>query len=278
MQLVHFSLEAAADDRYAQFDFLPAGEGRMSVENRWGLSCALSLRAAGEMGLDPDGSNPNRTRLFADLGVDARRVAARSQTHSKDVQAVESGNARLDALPPGDGLATNDPSLVLSVTVADCLPVFLADAESGAFSLVHSGWKGTGIVLNALELMNARWSARPERISAVLGPCIRGCCYEVDAGRAAAFDAEFGAVCVGKELGPAVRRDGERFFIDLQAANAALLESAGVENIAVCRDCTFTDERLGSFRREGSGRFTRMAALLGRLPRPVVRSSRYAGY
>jgi copper oxidase (laccase) domain-containing protein len=52
------------------------------------------------------------------------------------------------------------------------------------------------------------------------------------------------------------------FFIDLQAANARLLAGAGVRNIAVCEDCTFTDERLGSFRREGPA-YTRMAALIG---------------
>jgi copper oxidase (laccase) domain-containing protein len=96
----------------------------------------------------------------------------------------------------------------------------------------------------------------------------------VDRERAQAFEAEFGGAGGVYPLGPVAGqnqefRDGPadtpgepQFFIDLQAANARLLANAGVRNIAVCRDCTFTDERLGSFRREGAA-YTRMAAVLG---------------
>jgi copper oxidase (laccase) domain-containing protein len=35
-----------------------------------------------------------------------------------------------------------------------------------------------------------------------------------------------------------------------------------VRHIGYCEDCTFSDSRLGSFRREGKD-YTRMAALLG---------------
>jgi copper oxidase (laccase) domain-containing protein len=59
-------------------------------------------------------------------------------------------------------------------------------------------------------------------------------------------------------LGPVVKRGA----LDLQAANVRMLVNAGVRHIALCRDCTFTDERLGSFRREGPS-YTAMAALVG---------------
>jgi YfiH family protein len=174
----------------------------------------------------------------------------------------------------------------LSVTVADCLPVYLYDTASGAFALVHSGWKGTGIVLRALELMAELGRSKPEAVAAVLGPCISVCCYKVDPERAAAFEKEFGGnfsgleVAAGKEatgleaaaaayLGPVSRREetkgGPAWYLDLKAANVRLLAGAGVRNIAVCEDCTFTDARLGSFRREGpqNGSYTRMLALAG---------------
>jgi copper oxidase (laccase) domain-containing protein len=63
--------------------------------------------------------------------------------------------------------------------------------------------------------------------------------------------------------GAAASEKDRGFFINLPAANARLLAKAGVRNIAVCQDCTFSDERLGSFRREGQ-KYTRMAALMGR--------------
>jgi copper oxidase (laccase) domain-containing protein len=146
--------------------------------------------------------------------------------------------------------------------VADCLPVFLYDTDTGAFALLHSGWKGTGIVLAALSMMAERWGTRPSAVAALLGPCIRPCCYQVDEERAAAFEAEFGGSGGDYPLGPVVRRSGGRPALDLQAANARLLAGAGARNLSYCVDCTFTDQRLGSFRREGQT-YTRMLAVLG---------------
>jgi YfiH family protein len=154
----------------------------------------------------------------------------------------------------------------LAITVADCLPVFLLDTVKGYFAALHSGWKGTGIVLKAVEMMRAAGSGD---IAAVLGPCIGGCCYRVDEERAAAFEGEFGGASVlappgtPYPLGPVTLRRGDGVFLSLQAANARLLAAAGIRHIAYCEDCTYTDERLGSYRREGAGAYTRMAAVAG---------------
>jgi copper oxidase (laccase) domain-containing protein len=170
-------------------------------------------------------------------------------------------------------LVSRDREIWLSVTVADCLPVYLLDTESGAFGILHSGWKGTGIVLKALALMAERWNTRAPAVAVVLGPCIGSCCYRVDEGRARSFAEEFGGPGGAYPLGPPVIRRSPKGpgpaepFLDLQAANARLLAGAGVRNLTVCRDCTFTDERLGSFRREGTD-YTRMLALIG--PKPLA--------
>ncbi len=87
------------------------------------------------------------------------------------------------AMVPGtDGLLTSQCGLVLSVYVADCGPVWLADRTSGAVALVHSGRKGTeaGIVPKAIERMGREFGTRPMDVIAVLGPCIRPPNYEVD--------------------------------------------------------------------------------------------------
>jgi YfiH family protein len=229
-----------------------------------GPVCAVSSRSAGNMVYSPQQDNPARDRLFAGLGLDPRRVFACVQSHSQKVLAAgDTGSGGLE----GDGLVSADPSACLTVTVADCLPVYLFDTGSGAFGIVHSGWKGTGIVLQALRLMEERWGTRPAAATAILGPCIRSCCYQVDAERARLFISRVEAqLPPGGELSgtgaahPLVRDSGT---LDMQAANIRLLAAAGVRHIAVCQNCTFTDERLGSFRREGPG-FFRMAALIGR--------------
>jgi YfiH family protein len=212
-----------------------------------GISCGISSIFSGDMKYDK--ANQNRKALFAKLKLNPQNVYGLKQIHCRSVVLVDINN------PPAceaDGMITDDRNVTLSVTVADCLPVFLLDVKSGAFGLVHSGWKGTGIALNALNLMKERWGTESGGVAAILGPCIGSCCYKVDAERAAVFEKEFG--------NESVRKSGEDFYLDMKAANIRLLSDAGVKNIAVCEDCTFMDERLGSFRREGA-QFTSMAAL-----------------
>jgi YfiH family protein len=234
--------------------------------------CAISSRSAGDMGGDAGQDNPAREKFLRSLGLDGALVFSARQAHSRDLVVVDRRSAR--PAREADGLASRDSAVSLAVTAADCLPVFLYDTGGGGpegggpFALVHSGWRGTGIVLNALRLMREQWHSRPEAVAAVLGPCIRPCCYRVDGERASAFEAEFGGSSGEFPLGPVASRraglpGGPGFFLDLQAANARLLAGAGVRNIAVCRDCTFTDERLGSFRRQGPAAYTRMLAVLG---------------
>ena len=246
MNIYPFSLEFKNDSKgnplYATFPFIVDGVVQT------GISCGISSRYAGDMKFDE--ANQNRRALFAELGLESGNIFGVWQIHSRSVLVVDREN------PPeekADGLVTRDCGITLSVTVADCLPVFLYDTKSGVFGLVHSGWRGTGIALNAINLMKANWGTRADDVAAILGPCIGACCYNVDAERAESFEKEFGA--------ESVRGFNGEFFLDLKAANIKQLSDAGVKNIAVCKDCTFTDERLGSFRRQGE-QYTRMVALI----------------
>ena len=78
--------------------------------------------------------------------------------------------------------------VVVSVVVADCGPVWLADRVSGAIGMLHSGKKGTelGILERGVTVMAERFGTRVGDLVVVLGPCIRPPHYEVD------FAAEIG--------------------------------------------------------------------------------------
>ena len=67
----------------------------------------------------------------------------------------------------------------MAVTIADCVPVFLAH-PSGATGLLHSGWRGTAsrIVERAIDLFESHGMAGRE-LTLHLGPAICGDCYEV---------------------------------------------------------------------------------------------------
>jgi YfiH family protein len=275
VQLYPFTCSFRGALPYASFPFMmdgrPAG----------GAGCVISSRMAGNMVYSEGVNGPARERFFRSLGLEPERVYACTQIHSRRVLEVDRGTPNRG--PEADGMISRDPGVILSVSVADCMPVYLYDTRSGGFGLVHSGWRGTGIVLTALELMAGRWGARPREVAAVLGPAIRGCCYRVDEERARSFEAEFGGRGGAYPLGELIHRvrefpagassgsgaEGEAWYIDLPAANARLLVNAGVRNIAVCEDCTFTGSNFGSFRREGPD-YTRMAALTGHLQGPAA--------
>ena len=61
-----------------------------------------------------------------------------------------------------DGWVTTAPGVLLTVTVADCIPVYLVVPGRGV-ALLHAGWRGTagGILRAGVErLLAAHWRCR----------------------------------------------------------------------------------------------------------------------
>ena len=187
------------------------------------------------------------------IGIPYERVAYFTQTHSTLVATV-SPNTRSPIR--ADGGITIDPKVVLSITAGDCLPVALFDTAGPGYALVHSGWRGTGIAVNALTGMSLNFGTKPEDVLAIIGPGIGSCCYNVPEERADKF-RRFGD-------GVVFRRKGET-FLDLKEANRVLLKKAGIGEIRVSSLCTCCADNLGSFRREGAGKFTTMLAVAGHI-------------
>lgn len=120
-----------------------------------------------------------------------------------------------------DAQVSAQADVALGVFAADCLPVLLADPQSGVVAAAHCGRKGLqrGIIGATVELMVAK-GAKPERIVATLGPCICGDCYEVGDEVADEFDAQFlGAFTLTRFGGPG---------IDITGAALQELAEAGV--------------------------------------------------
>jgi YfiH family protein len=82
-----------------------------------------------------------------------------------------------------DGHATRAPGVLLTVSVADCIPISLVDPERRAVALLHGGWRGVaaGIVERGIALLAERAGSRAESLYLHFGPAICGRCYEVGA-------------------------------------------------------------------------------------------------
>jgi len=98
-----------------------------------------------------------------------------------DAAQIQADDA-LPHVPAVDGLITAATGTLLTIYVADCAAIWLADRRSGAIGLLHSGKKGTdGNILGvALRKMGMEFGTRPEDVTAVLSPCIRPPQYEID--------------------------------------------------------------------------------------------------
>jgi polyphenol oxidase len=218
-----------------------------------GVRAGISLLEAGNMSLSRRGALPWRERFCRAQGLDPARLLGTRQVHSRSVIVVDGEGPEDLAVVEADGLVTGRRDAVLSVTVADCLPVFIADRRGRAFGLVHSGWKGTGIAREAVRLMARRFGVPPADLAATIGPGIGACCYAVPEDRARAFAAEFGPRSVVRSADGAPR-------LDLRAANVELLAAAGVTDVSVVEDCTCCTPFLGSFRRQGPEVYALMLA------------------
>ena len=138
-----------------------------------------------------------------------------------------------------DAIVSTVPGAAVAVRVADCVPVLLF--SPGGVAAVHAGWRGTAadIVRKAMQVLLTETGVPFASVRAAIGPCIRGCCYEVGDDVIAAV----GMVAPGRKW--VVGR-----HVDLAQANAAILASLGVP-FEVVGGCTRCDDRFWSHRRDG---------------------------
>ncbi len=196
-------------------------------------------------------SDPKRHELADQYQFDVNSLCIPGQIHSADVLQVMKPGSYSDV----DGLVTKNPELVLSLQVADCIPLFLIDETAQVLGLIHAGWRGAagGITTQALETMFAA-GAQPVSLSAIIGPCIRQADFEVGPEFAAMFPSEF--LAAGKD---------DHYFLDLPGFVKVQLSESGIssKNIHDSQLNTYTSPaKYHSYRRDGNNA-GRMFAVLG---------------
>jgi YfiH family protein len=156
-----------------------------------------------------------------------------------------------------DALITKIPDVPLLLFYADCVPVLLADVETGAVGLAHAGWRGTvaNIGAKTLAAMVEAFGSKPENILAAIGPSIGACCYEVDdfvRDQASGYEEFFAP------------KGGGKYQLDLWGMNAKQLQEAGVpaDNIVVAEVCTNDNVDLFCSYRAEQGSTGRMGVCL----------------
>ena len=170
---------------------------------------------------------------------------------------MPSGGARLTLGPDADGHATGSKGVLLGVTVADCVPVFLVDPGERVVGLLHAGWRGAvaGILERGVELLGDEFGSLPGDLHLHLGPAICGECYEV-----------------GPEvhLALGLPEPGEPSPVDLRGHLASRAVAAGVGEGRITESawCTLCEGSPFFSHRRGDG--GRQVGFLGIRPSPLL--------
>ena len=187
------------------------------------------------------------TGLQDQLSPFARRTVIGRQVHGSNVSTHRGGWEGLLRTGEADGHLAAERGIVLTVSIADCVPIFMAH-PSGIVGLLHSGWRGTvGRIVDAGINAFGRLGLPPDELKVHLGPAICGRCYEVSADVRAQL------------TGQPVNRAGN---VDLRSLIAEHARELGVSDISVSPDCTKCDnDRYFSHRAGDTGR--QIAVIVG---------------
>jgi hypothetical protein len=228
-------------------------------QDRYGVTAGITTRGpSGDYtlglwsGSEPVGAALRRWGEFrAALGPGFGAVVVSRQVHGREVRWHERGATGLVLEEGFDGHATVEPGLLLAVSVADCVPVYLLEPRSRAVALLHAGWRGVavGILEAGLDLLSTRASVGSENVIMHCGISICGNCYEV------------GPEVISQVTGRRVENSGR---LDLRAELTRRARVRGVGEVTVSPYCAAHDGAQFHSHRASAGYAGRMIAYLGR--------------
>ena len=222
-----------------------------------------SMNCTPYTGDDLEAVQRNQQLLCTALHIEKEQLIIPYQTHSVNALVIDkeflqqNAEKRNEQLQNIDALITQEKSVCLCVSTADCTPILLYDRKQQVIAAIHAGWRGSVnyIVRKTLEQMNRLYNTQGEDIFAAIGPCIGFDAFEVgdevyDAFKQNDFPMEYIS---------GWKPETHKWHIDLQMANSVQLIDFGVptEQIDICDICTFTHyDKFFSARRLGikSGR------------------------
>lgn len=196
------------------------------------------------VGDGPKKVDENRKAFFNEFGLREDQIAYQRQVHGDKVKIVSGPGVQGES----DAMITNKPGIGLAISTADCTPIFIYDKKIKVIAAVHSGWRSTKerIVEKTLLKLKSKFDYNPNDLICYIGPCISQKNYEVGKDFENYFDKKY------------LQPKDDKYLLDLKSANKDMLLDFGVnaDNIKVSNLCTFEEDYLHSYRREGkvSGR------------------------
>jgi polyphenol oxidase len=198
------------------------------------LEHGITMRGAAEpfdMGLFGSArvaDTQRRWRQLREVTAMRRAVHAR-QVHGARVLRHHAGEPGLFVADAADGHVTEAPGVLLTISVADCVPIYLVAPARRTVGVLHAGWRGVaaGMLEAGLARLSADWHIETADVEVHFGPAICGACYEVGAE-------------VVRGIGLEEPAQDAAAHVDLRATLAARAVAAGIPpaRITVSAHCT----------------------------------------
>lgn len=220
------------------------------------ILAVMSEQEDGSMKLfkDSDLNLENRKRFFEEIGIGGNKIIAAEIVHGVKVEVID--NSSLEFILEADGIITKDANIFLSVTIADCIPVYLYESEQRIIGVLHCGWRGivSGIIENAIKRVMSI-DGKVEKIKIAMGPGINSCHFEIGND----------VLCKFKDYAEFVIRRENKIFVDLKGIIIKQLNGLGIDskNIENNKECTMESDMYFSFRRDKPRVTEAMVAVIG---------------
>lgn len=224
----------------------------------WGLS----EKSDGQMKIYPDDNGlalDEREKFLSRVGLELKNVVSADLVHGNQVAVVgESDKGKI--ILATDGLITATPNLILTVTVADCLPVYFFDEEKQVIALAHAGWRGLvkNIMATVVSKMKGEFGSDPKNIIVNVGPHIRDCHFVIGSEVARQFT----------QYQQLITKKDDQLFLNLSAVAKEQLIQAGIlsDHITISPECTYDlPAKYFSYRRDKPSRVEAMLAYAGHI-------------
>lgn len=208
----------------------------------------------------------NRSTLLNAFDLPLHHLLLVKQVHGNDVVVIDKQNYDVSHFQhvEADAIITNQPGLMLAVTVADCYPLMVFEPEQRVAAVIHAGWRGAanGLIGKTIDAMVNEFACRTDAMLVAVGPGISAEHYEVGKDVREGFRSGTGhwdEIASEVEFG--------KWRVDLQKSCLLQLEQAGVKkkNIDCTDACTWNQRELFfSYRRDAGTTGRQMGFVLFR--------------
>lgn len=201
------------------------------------------------------GSLNNKKLFFKEIGFEDRKIISGDLIHGSKIAMLDKIEDDV-MMTDCDALITNKRNCFLTITVADCLPIYFYDRKKEVIAIAHAGWRGVvnNISQVVIKSFIDNYDSDSSDVEVFIGPHIKACHFEIKEDILNQFR--------GDDI---IRREG-KLYIDLAKIVTEQLIEVGIlkDKIVLSEECTYClKSDYFSFRRDKPEKLETMLAYIG---------------